>query len=187
MARVTGLAHALAAAVLICAVLEASSTTDNTRNPSDHAARAVVAGTKNKQIAKQFYATVDAIGAGKAGVAAFDEVAAADFHAHLPGGGTVDREGFKGVIQSFAVGFPGAIHDLEDLIAEGDRVVARMTWRSSHSGVFQGAPPTQHNIEMSEMAVLRIVNGKVAEFWPVFDSMALMSGAGVVKAGATKQ
>lgn len=186
MTPLTGLAQALAIAVFICAVLEASTASDSARNRSDVAARAVVTIAKNKEIAKQFYATVDAIGAGRADVAAFDQIAAADFRAHLPGSGTVDREGFKGVIQSFAAGFPGARHDLEDLIAEGDRVVARMIWRGNHAGVFQGAPPTHHEIEMSEMGVLRIANGKVSEFWPAFDSMALMAGTGIVKTGVAK-
>ena len=134
-----------------------------------------------KQIARRFYQTVDAIGAGQLESAAFDDVAADTFQAHLPGGGTVDREGFKGVVQAFGVGFPGATHTIEEIIADQNRVAIRITWRGKHTGVFQSVPATSNDIEMSEMGVMRIEDGKVAEFWPLFDSMTLMIGAGIVK------
>ena len=135
----------------------------------------------SKQIARKLYQTVDAIGANQAEIAAFDTVAADTFQAHLPGGPTIDREGFKGVVQAFGVGFPGATHTIEAIIAEENLVSARITWRGKHTGVFQGAPATNNTIEMSEMGVMRIEDGKVVEFWPLFDSITLMTGAGIVK------
>ena|SRR5579859_1155298 len=134
-----------------------------------------------KHIARTFYQTVDAIGAGQTEIAAFDEIAANTFQAHLPGGPTVDREGFKGVVQAFGVGFPGATHTIEDVIADETLVAIRITWRGRHTGIFQGAAATNKDIEMSEMGVMRIEDGKVVEFWPLFDSITLMMGAGIVK------
>jgi|GEM_PF-850163 len=140
-----------------------------------------------KYIARIFYQTIDAIGAGQAEVAAFDQVAADTFQAHLPGGPTVDREGFKGVVQAFGVGFPGATHTIEEILADEKVVAIRITWRGKHTGVFQGAPATHKDIEMSEMGMMRIEGGKVVEFWPLFDSMNLMMGTGIVKLSAPEQ
>lgn len=134
-----------------------------------------------KHIARTFYQTVDAIGAGQAEIAAFDTVAAEQFQAHLPGGPTVDREGFKGVVQAFGSGFPGATHTIEEVLADENRVAVRLIWRGKHTGTFQGASATNTDIEMSEMGVMRIEDDKVVEFWPLFDSMTLMMGAGIVK------
>lgn len=178
--RLTGLVHALLVAVFICAVLEVSSDHDGVRNQADSTPHATLAAAKNKQIAKQFYAMLDAIAAGRANATAFDQIAATDFRAHLPGRDAIDREGFKGIMRSFAVGFPGAKYDLEDLIAEGDRVVARVTWRGNHSDMLQGTPSARRDIELSAMGVLRIVDGKIAEFWAVFDLMALTSGSDII-------
>lgn len=134
-----------------------------------------------KHIARAFYQTVDAIGAGRADIATFENVAADTFVAHLPTGERVDRKGFQGIIQAFGVGFPGATHTIEDVIGEGNQVAVRLTWRGKHTGPFQEAPATSKDIEMSEMGVMRIEDGKVVEFWPLFDSMTLMIGAGIVR------
>ncbi len=134
-----------------------------------------------KHIARTFYQTVDAIGAGQTEIVAFDEITAHTFQAHLPGGPTVDREGFKEIVQAFGVGFPGATHTIEEILADEKLVAIRITWRGKHTGIFQGARATNKDIEMSEMGVMRIEDGKVVEFWPLFDSITLMMGAGIVK------
>lgn len=134
-----------------------------------------------KAEAVNFYKTVDEIGAGKSDISTFDNIASLDFKAHLPGGAVVNREDFKNIIKTFSVGFPGATHKIEDVITEGNKAVVRMTWTGIHKGTFQNIPATGNNISMSEMGILVIENGKVTEFYPLFDSMALMEGIGAVK------
>jgi len=137
--------------------------------------------TDSKQTVRKFYQVIDAISTGQADIAAFDDVLADNFQAHLPGGESLDREGFKGVRQSFTVAFPGSTHTIEDIVAEGNRAAMRVTWHGQHTGPFQSAPATNKSIEMSTMAVMNVEDGKVIELWPLFDSMTFMIGVGIVK------
>ncbi|MEC3956295.1 ester cyclase [Nocardia sp. CDC153] len=134
-----------------------------------------------KTVVRTFYSTTDAISAGTLQGSALDEVLAETLVVHMPDGTHVDRDGFKAVNHAFAQGFPGSVHTLEDIIAEGDRVVARMRWRGTHSGEFQSAPPTGNTIELAETGIMRVEDGKIVEFWPLFDSLALMLGVGIAK------
>jgi predicted ester cyclase len=54
---------------------------------------------------------------------------------------------------------------VEDLVAEGDRVTARVTMRGTHQGVFQGLAPTGKQVEVRAMDMFRISDGKIVEHW----------------------
>lgn len=140
--------------------------------------------TDVKDVAERFYRTVDEIAAGTAPMSAFQAVAAPDFRAHLPGNGTVDRAGFQAVLEAFAVGFSGARHDVADVVAEGEKVAVRMTWHAQHTGEFQGAAATGNTIAMAEVGIMRIIDGAVLEFWPLFDSATLVAATTTPTAGA---
>ncbi|WP_157392086.1 ester cyclase [Nocardia terrae] len=134
-----------------------------------------------KTVVRTFYSTTDAISAGTLAPSALEEVAAPGFVVHMPDGTTIDRDGFKAVQHSFGQGFPGSVHTVEDLVAEGDRVAVRIRWRGTHSGEFQSAPPTGATIELAETGFMRVEGDKVVEFWPLFDSLTLMLGVGLAK------
>ncbi|MFE3187870.1 ester cyclase [Nocardia sp. NPDC059240] len=134
-----------------------------------------------KTLVRTFYSITDAIAAGTAPATALDEVLAESLVVHLPDGSSVDREGFRAVGRAFAQGFPGSVHTVEDLIAEGDRVVARLSWRGTHSGEFQSAPPTGTVITLAESGIMRVEGDRIVEFWPLFDSLTLMMGVGIAK------
>lgn len=136
--------------------------------------------THPKDVARTFYQIIDAISTGQTDLATLDAVLAGRFQAYLPGGECLDREGFKGVRQAFTVAFPGSTHTIEDLVAEENRVAARVTWHGTHTGPFQSAPATNTTIEMCTMAVMSVEDGEVTELWPLFDSMTFMSGVGIV-------
>jgi predicted ester cyclase len=80
----------------------------------------------------------------------------------------------------FRRGFPDVVSTIEDLIAEGDRVVAR--WRSSatHRGEYMGIPPTGKEVEFTGISVYRIEAGKIAESWTVEDQLGLMRQIGAI-------
>jgi steroid delta-isomerase-like uncharacterized protein len=72
---------------------------------------------------------------------------------------------------------------IEDMIAEGDRVVTRWTTRGTHDrGEMMGVPPTGKRIEVTGITVNRISGGKIAEDWTVWDSLGLLRQLGVVPA-----
>ncbi len=62
---------------------------------------------------------------------------------------------------------------IEDLIAEGDKVVARLTYRGTHQGELFGQPPTGGKIERAGLAIFTIKAGKIAEVWVLGDLRGL--------------
>jgi predicted ester cyclase len=78
----------------------------------------------------------------------------------------------------FRRGFPDVVSTIEDLIAEGDKVVAR--WRScaTHQGEYMGIPPSSKEVEFTGISVYRIERGKIAESWNVEDKLGLMRQIG---------
>ena len=80
----------------------------------------------------------------------------------------------------FSAAFSDTRTTIEDQVAEGDKVVTRITWRGVHSGNFQGLPPTGKEIVMAGTVVQRIKDGKIVEHWPVFDEMNMMQQLGLI-------
>jgi predicted ester cyclase len=80
----------------------------------------------------------------------------------------------------FREGFPDVVSTIEDLIAEGDKVVARWRARATHQGEYMGIPPTGKEVEFTGISVYRIEAGKIAESWNEEDELGLMRQIGVV-------
>ena len=81
----------------------------------------------------------------------------------------------------FVNGAPGR-HVVEDLIAEGDKVVGRITAYGTHTGELFGVPATGREIRVSGIAIWRISDGKIVEHWHETDGLGLMQQLGVVPA-----
>jgi predicted ester cyclase len=80
----------------------------------------------------------------------------------------------------FRRGFPDVVSTIEDLIAEGDKVVARWRSRATHRGEYMGIPPTGEEVEFTGISVYRIEGGKIAESWNSEDQLCLMRQIGAV-------
>jgi predicted ester cyclase len=76
--------------------------------------------------------------------------------------------------------FPDLHATIDDLIAEGDKVVDRMTCEGTHQGFFMGAPPTGKRVKWSFIDINRIVDGKVVEHWAEADTIGLLHQLGLV-------
>ena len=74
-------------------------------------------------------------------------------------------ETFKQTFSEAREGFPDLSIMVEDVIAEGDRVAARVTGRGTHRREFQGIAPTGKRVEVRAMGMFRISNGKIVEHW----------------------
>jgi predicted ester cyclase len=80
----------------------------------------------------------------------------------------------------FRQGFPDVASTEEDLIAEGDKVVASWKVRATHQGEYVGTPPTGKAVEFTGISVYRIEAGKISESWTVEDELGLMRQIGAV-------
>jgi steroid delta-isomerase-like uncharacterized protein len=81
-------------------------------------------------------------------------------------------------VKVFEAAFPRYELDIEDMMAEGDKVVIRALLRGVHSGELFGVPATGNRVEVPGILIYRIENGKVAEFWLQADVMSLMQQLG---------
>jgi steroid delta-isomerase-like uncharacterized protein len=111
---------------------------------------------------------------------AFKALLAPDFVAHV--NGLQDAETFLQQNAVFVRAFSDRSFTIEDLVAEGDKVVARATWRGTHTGEFQGLSPTGKQIAISAILVDRLHAGRIAEHWSLFDNLGMMQQLGLVPA-----
>jgi steroid delta-isomerase-like uncharacterized protein len=113
-----------------------------------------------------------------------DEFIAPDFveHEELPPGIPPGREGVKQLTAMLRSAFPDFKATIDDMIAEGDKVVVRMTWRGTHKGEFMGIPPTGKSVSFGVIDIVRFAGDKFAEHWGLMDSMSMMQQLGAVPA-----
>jgi predicted ester cyclase len=89
-------------------------------------------------------------------------------------------EAAKQEAADFRQGFPDVVSTIEDLIAEGDRIVACWRSRATHQGEYMGISPTGKEVEFTGISVYRIEAGKIAESWTAEDDLGLMRQIGAV-------
>ena len=87
-------------------------------------------------------------------------------------------EAAKQEAASFRQGFPDVISTIEDLIAEGDKVVARWRSRATHQGDYMGIAPTGKRVEFVGHSIDRVVEGKIVESWVEVDMLGVMRQLG---------
>ncbi|WP_392966207.1 ester cyclase [Streptomyces sp. LN245] len=132
---------------------------------------------ENKRLVRRFYREIDA-----GNLDAMDELVAEDYLDHSPPpfpGFAPGREGLKQVFRLFWEATPGT-HEIEDQIAEGDKVVTRLRARGVHEGDLPGIPATGRPITMTATVMHRIENGKLAEKWSDKDLLGFLQQLGVI-------
>jgi steroid delta-isomerase-like uncharacterized protein len=105
-------------------------------------------------------------------------------HQQQPGvsPGATGPELVKQIAQFYRSAFPDLHIAVDDLIAEGDQVVARLTISGTHQGELIGIPPTGKRVQVSSTDIIRFENGKAAEHWGITDLMGMMQQLGVIPA-----
>ena len=113
-----------------------------------------------------------------------DELCAENFvdHDPLPGTGP-DRQGIHDFVKLIRSAFPDLETTVDEIIAEGDRIAVRSTFRGTHESDFMGIPATGKKVEVSNYDFVRFENDQAAEHWGTIDSAALMEQLGAVPAG----
>jgi steroid delta-isomerase-like uncharacterized protein len=98
----------------------------------------------------------------------------------LPPTFTPGVEGLKQLFTTVWTAFPDEQAVVEDLIAEGDKVVSRFTFRGTHQGEFMGIPPTGKVVTVTGIYISRCAGGKVVEDWRQVDDLGWMQQLGVI-------
>jgi predicted ester cyclase len=94
----------------------------------------------------------------------------------------VGLEANKAFNERLFQGFPNIHHTIEDVIAEGDKVVYRTTIQGTHTGEFLGTPPTGKSVKANDFTLLWIVDGKIVEWWYECNLLEVMQQLGLVSA-----
>lgn len=95
----------------------------------------------------------------------------------------VDAKGFDAIRKFVTVyrnAFPDVAFNIDDQIAEGDKVVMRYTITGTHKGEFLDIEPTSKSVKMTGIAIHRISDGKIVEIWSNWDMLGLIQQLGVV-------
>ena len=69
---------------------------------------------------------------------------------------------------------------IDEMIAEGDRVMVRWTFHGTHQGEFSGLPSTNKQVTYSGVNIFRVADGKIAEVWDIFDRLWMWQQLGVL-------
>ena len=132
---------------------------------------------ENKAISRRYIEEIF----NKKNLAAIDEILSPDYIDHDPMPGTTpNRDGLKQLQEMTIAAFPDYHSNIEDMVAEGDKVVQRFIGHGTHKGDFMGIPPTGKQVTFKGIGVHRIVNGKVVENWLNMDMLSIMQQLGVV-------
>ncbi len=104
-------------------------------------------------------------------LAIVDEVFSSDFVDHSTPGQPVGPAGVKAYFAALRTGFPDIEVVIDDVIAEGEKVVVRTTWRGTHRGIYEGVEPTSTVATRTLIQIFRIVDGVIVEEWNEGGSM----------------
>jgi len=108
----------------------------------------------------------------KGNLSAADDCLAANYILRLPSAEYKGVEGFKQMVTMMRSTFPDLHYTIDDMVAEGDRVAARLTCRGTHKNEFMGIPPTGNQVTFTEATFVRFDDGKEVEVLVYTDSLA---------------
>ena len=100
-------------------------------------------------------------------------------HAAPPGQGP-GLAGLMETFRHFLAAFPDARIDIEDLVAEGDKVAARIVLRGTHRGPFFGIPATGRPVVVPGIHLMRYADGKMIEHWSNSNDLGMMGQLSVI-------
>ena len=132
----------------------------------------------NKAIVRRFFETANA-----GNIDQWDEILVEDYVHHdpqMPPEMQRGRDNYKQGISGFLSAFPDGHLAVEDLIAEGDRVVSRIVFNGTHNGDLMGIPPSGKPVTFNMIGIWRIAGGRIAEGWVNFDILGVMQQIGVI-------
>ena len=131
----------------------------------------------NKALIRRFFEEVWSTG----DLSRRDSFLAEGYRGHVAGAAEpIDRDGWSAWFQGFRTAFPDARFTVEDMVAEGDRVAARLTMRGTHLGPLNGVPPTGRAVVVSGMSLERVADGRIVEGWNENDALGLLQQLGVL-------
>jgi steroid delta-isomerase-like uncharacterized protein len=138
----------------------------------------------NKKLACRIWAEVF----NERNLALADELIAPEAVNHEAGPGAPTRgpQSLAAAVTWLSGAFPDVHMAIDDVLAEGDKVVLQTTMNGTHQGPFMGIAPTGRRFAQRQVHFVRIMDGKAVEHWAVRDDLGLMQQLGAVPAAAVR-
>jgi steroid delta-isomerase-like uncharacterized protein len=130
----------------------------------------------NKQAVRRFFEIVNS-----GDMTAFDDgLMTPGYRLHFDSMPEMDAAGASAFFGEFVAAFPDIDHQVQDQIAEGDKVATRIMVRGVNTGSFMGMPPTGRALDIGAINIHRFEDGQIAEQWVSSDSAATLIQLGVM-------
>jgi len=138
-----------------------------------------VATQENENVVRRFFEVVF----NQGNSAAVNDLVASDFVDHNPFPGQApNREGLAQFVNMFHTPLPDLKVEIQDMIAQGDKVAVRWQARATHKGTFLQIPSTGKQVTISGLDIMRIADGKIVEHWGFQDQLGFVKEIGVLPA-----
>jgi predicted ester cyclase len=131
---------------------------------------------ENKRLARRYPEDV----ATEGDIHLIDTICTEDVVEHSPLGERRGTEALKEQSEYIHAAFPDVSVTIEDVVAEGDTVAQRLTFRGTHQGEFMGIEPTDNELEIANTLFTRVEDGHIAERWLLIDTLGLLQQLGAV-------
>jgi len=171
----------LSALAIACVLVTLTACSSDSPDPKDASPPGVTTqtgtGEANKRVVRRFFEEVWS----KGDMTLRDSLLDPNYAGHIPGNAApLDREGWTAWFTGFRKAFPDARFTVEDMVAEGDRVAARLTMRGTHRGALNGIAPTGREVTVTGMSIERIENGRIVEGWNQNDALGMLGQLGAL-------
>ena len=129
---------------------------------------------KNKELVRNLLAELDA---GNRDIVR--EVYSPDLVMHFAGFPPMGIDDVVGMVDTVYTAFPDFKHGIDDILADGDKVIVRLTDVGTQKGEYEGIPPTGKEISFGAIAIMEIRDGMVVELWEEIDMLGFMQQLGM--------
>jgi steroid delta-isomerase-like uncharacterized protein len=138
---------------------------------------------ENKEVMRQFIKGLNEVGGDAAKMRSLhNKYFASGFVYYNPSSGNMNRKQAQQFLVDVVTSMPNFHYSIDEMVAEGDRVVVRYTAQGTHKGMFMGVPATGKKIVVEGVEIDRIVGGKVTGAWEIYDTLGMMTQLGVIPA-----
>jgi hypothetical protein len=133
---------------------------------------------ENKELVRR-YLSADANEIQKDKAKGKDGYHSPEFKLHMAMGDMNLKE-YLQLMDTLVSTFPDCKYNIDDIIAEGDKVVGRYHFTGTHKGAYQGIPPTGKKVKTEGIGIFKISGGKLVEAWFAADTMGMMQQLGAI-------
>ena len=135
-----------------------------------------VAGAAERALIERFYEE----SWNNGDISLIDELFTTDYVLHMQDGRTIGRDGFKIEIPELRSSFPDLSITADEWIMAPGKIIARVTWRGTHTGQGLGIQPSGNEFEASAIYIYRFEGNRIVESWAMFDSLGFRQQLGLL-------